>query len=108
MWYSIFRYNEVCQYNFNAEGPQKATDHFTQVVWKASTEVGLGSASKQMNGVLCTYIVARYKPQGNFDDGSIGYKDNVARGSFDESYCNNIKDGAGLDGGFGLKRTKYI
>lgn len=75
-----------------------------QVVWKSSLELGLGKAQKDENGMTCTYLVARYKPMGNFDDGSTGYKDNVLKGSFDESYCNTIKEGAGLDGGYGLKR----
>lgn len=102
----MFRYNEVCKYNFNEDGPQKATDHFTQLVWKASTELGMGVAQKQENGVICSYIVARYRPHGNFNDENTGYKDNVLKGSFDGSYCNQIKDGVGLDGGYGLKRTK--
>ena len=89
-----FRYNEVCSpgYQFNAGSNNRGTGHFTQVVWKESTVLGIGRAEVQQNGMKCAYIVGRYKPAGNF----LGeYQQNVPKGSFDaNSYC------AALDKGF--------
>ncbi|KAJ7377239.1 hypothetical protein OS493_030050 [Desmophyllum pertusum] len=49
--------------------------HFTQVVWKATTHVGVG-LKKIVNsdGKTETYVVARYSPPGNVN-GQLG--DNV-------------------------------
>ena len=57
MWYS-----EVEKYNFKKGGWQGGTGHFTQVVWKASTELGVGRAESSDG---CTYVVGRYRPAGN-------------------------------------------
>jgi len=46
--------------------------HFTQVVWKASTHIGIGCASNEKGCV----VVARYFPPGNFD-GVKSYRKNV-------------------------------
>lgn len=105
-WLSLFsrRFDEVCKYTFGKQGPQAGTNHFTQLVWKGSTELGIGKATnKRSNGATCTFIVARYKPQGNFDNDDNAYTKNVDKGSFDASYCNSLKK-AGLDGGYGFKR----
>ena len=94
----------MCHYTFGKEGPQSGTNHFTQLVWKDSRELGIGKASKkQPNGETCTFIVARYKPLGNFESGDDAYVKNVEKGTFDETYCRNIPK-AGLEGGYGLKR----
>ncbi|KAL9975340.1 hypothetical protein ACROYT_G012493 [Oculina patagonica] len=37
-------YKEVCQYNFNNGVFSRGTGHFTQVVWKRSTQLGIGYA----------------------------------------------------------------
>lgn len=98
------RFDEVCHYSFGKDGPQPGTNHFTQLVWKGSTELGIGKASnKQSSGDICTFIVARYKPQGNIDNDDHAYIKNIEKGSFDVRYCSNIKR-AGLDGGYGFKR----
>lgn len=98
------RFDEVCHYSFDKDGPQPGTNHFTQLVWKGSTELGIGKASnKQSSGDICTFIVARYKPQGNIDNDDHAYIKNIEKGSFDVRYCSNIKR-AGLDGGYGFKR----
>lgn len=55
-------YNEVSQYNFAKPGFSGATGHFTQVVWKGTTEVGCGQARDAKGG---TYIVCNYNPPGN-------------------------------------------
>ncbi|XP_028391914.1 uncharacterized protein LOC114516587 [Dendronephthya gigantea] len=79
-------YKEVCDYDFNTgkSANGKAVGHFTQVAWKTSLELGMGRATKGD----CTYVVARYKPPGNW----IGKeKENVFKGTFDKSYCQNPK-----------------
>lgn len=86
-----FRYNEVCDpgYQFNAGSRNGGTGHFTQVVWKESTVLGIGRAESQEDGMKCAYIVGRYKPAGNF----MGeYQQNVPKGSFNANgYCAAIK-----------------
>lgn len=52
-------------YNFVTSEPGDA-GHFSQVVWKGSKEFGIGRAAEIHEGLLCTYIVARYRPAGNF------------------------------------------
>ena len=84
----FFRYREVCDpgYDFLSAQPGKA-GHFTQVVWKGSKEFGIGRAAEMHNGLLCTYIVARYRPAGNF----IGeFADNVPKGQFESHQCVNL------------------
>jgi len=54
-------YNEVARYNFSAPGFSSATGHFTQIVWRASTQLGCAMA-------VCsgqTFWVCRYSPAGN-------------------------------------------
>ncbi|XP_065654923.1 uncharacterized protein LOC105846415 isoform X2 [Hydra vulgaris] len=83
-------YSEVCKhsYNFGGEGSQN-TAHFTQVVWKSSTLFGMGKATSEKDGLICTYFVARYKPRGNIVS---KYKENVLAGSFDSSStCSNLE-----------------
>ncbi|XP_048586265.1 probable pathogenesis-related protein CaO19.2336 [Nematostella vectensis] len=84
-------YNEVCDpgYSFGGDSGRSGTGHFTQVVWRGSTELGFGSATGEMRGMKCTYYVGRYKAAGNM----MGqYNSNVEKGSLDqESYCSNLK-----------------
>ena len=56
-------YNESFNYNYSGVpiDPNKPYLHFTQLVWRVSTELGVGVAS----GVNFHYIVARYNPRGN-------------------------------------------
>ncbi|EDO45388.1 predicted protein, partial [Nematostella vectensis] len=60
-------YDEVCApgYDFPQGRGQGGTGHFTQVVWNASVELGIGKATTTKNGTSCTFYVARYKPAGN-------------------------------------------
>ena len=81
----LLRYKELCNYNYNKNAridEKKPIGHFTQVVWKSSTEFGIGRAySADQN---CVYIVARYKPAGNI----IGSEaSNIARSTMDGEYC---------------------
>ena len=57
MWY-----DEVKDYNYVRPGFSMGTGHFTQVVWKSSTEVGFGVA-RASNGSY--YAVGNYYPPGN-------------------------------------------
>merc|ERR1712055_603664 len=65
-------YSEIKDYTFGQEpswgGP--VTGHFTQVVWKGSTDVGVGVAQEGSKVV----VVANYSPPGNFGG---QYVDNV-------------------------------
>ncbi|XP_078365331.1 uncharacterized protein LOC144649653 isoform X1 [Oculina patagonica] len=84
-------YNEVCKpgYNFNSGGFSGGTGHFTQVVWKESTVLGIGRVETMKNGMKCAYIVGRYKPAGNMMG---AFQQNVPRGNFDEGYCRSISN----------------
>ena len=53
-----------------------------QVIWKGSTELGIGKAEGKKNGRRYTYIVARYRPAISFDT-----LNNVFKGKFNPSYC---------------------
>ncbi|XP_064615315.1 Golgi-associated plant pathogenesis-related protein 1-like [Liolophura sinensis] len=56
-------YNEINDYDFSSPGFIKGTGHFTQVVWKSSTQLGVGKAMDP--NTQKTMIVARYCPGGN-------------------------------------------
>ena len=56
MWY-----NEIKDYDFKKGDFQPNTGHFTQVVWKGTTEVG---AAKVIKDGYC-FVVANYCPPGN-------------------------------------------
>ena len=58
MWY-----REIDDYNFEKPGFSGSTGHFTQVVWKGSTHIGIGRATKKGK----TYVVANYIPPGNVE-----------------------------------------
>lgn len=63
-------YDEIGAYDFNAPGDSEATGHFTQVVWKATKQVGCGLAQCS-DGAL---LVCNYSPPGNLEG---AYADNV-------------------------------
>ena len=77
-------------YNFGSGSFSVKSGHFTQVVWKGSTELGIGRAEVQQSGMKCAYIVGRYRPAGNM----IGdFAENVLKGSFDaSSYCASVSN----------------
>ncbi|XP_073676045.1 Golgi-associated plant pathogenesis-related protein 1 [Garra rufa] len=54
-------YSEIKDYDFSSPGFTSGTGHFTQVVWKSSTELGVGLAT---NGNT-VFVVGQYKPAGN-------------------------------------------
>merc|ERR1712126_66838 len=60
-------YSESKDYKYDVEIPDKKTfkekniGHFTQIVWKSTTELGVGVASKDGKVI----VVAHYSPKGN-------------------------------------------
>ncbi|XP_065724862.2 Golgi-associated plant pathogenesis-related protein 1-like [Drosophila suzukii] len=68
-------YNEISLYNWNYPSFSKQTGHFTQLVWKSSTELGVGFA-KSGNGI---FVVCNYNPPGNYKN---QFKKNVAHPTY--------------------------
>ncbi|XP_057688670.1 Golgi-associated plant pathogenesis-related protein 1-like [Corythoichthys intestinalis] len=58
LWYS-----EVKEYNWTRPGYQTNTGHFTQVVWKESTQLGVGLATDGNKA----FVVGQYRPAGNIN-----------------------------------------
>jgi uncharacterized protein YkwD len=78
-------YSEIKDYRFNATNPSEEKGegdigHFTQLVWKASTEVGCANATYAKDGMFTVVSVCRYAPMGNdvSDNGAL-YKTNVPK-----------------------------
>ncbi|KAH8334327.1 hypothetical protein KR059_009026 [Drosophila kikkawai] len=65
MWY-----REMSSYDFNKAEFVAKSGHFTQLIWKASKEMGAGVARKDDR----TWVVCNYNPPGNV--GGL-FKDNV-------------------------------
>ena len=65
-------YNEIKDpgYDFQSPGPKPGVNHFTQVVWKGTTKVGM---AKSKDG---RFIVANYFPGGNITNEGY-YKENI-------------------------------
>jgi uncharacterized protein YkwD len=61
-------YNEGKSYDFASAEPAPNTFHFTQLLWKGSTElgVGVGRATKGDDAdAIIYYVVCQYTPTGN-------------------------------------------
>ena len=59
-------YSEISMYNFNSPGYSDATGHYTQVVWKSTTMLGMGLGwGIKSGGVNSYYCVSQYSPPGN-------------------------------------------
>ncbi len=69
-------YSEQNNYNYNHPGFNSGTGHFTQLVWKATTHIGVGRAT---NGNK-TFVVANYIPAGNITNQG-QFEQNVLRPS---------------------------
>ena len=54
-------YKEISNYDYNKPGFSSNTGHFTSLVWKKSSHVGIGVAVK---GTTC-YVVMNFDPPGN-------------------------------------------
>ncbi|XP_044250932.2 uncharacterized protein [Drosophila takahashii] len=57
-------YNEISLYNWRYPSYSKQTGHFTQVVWKGSTELGVGFAKRGKTII----VVCNYNPPGNYEN----------------------------------------
>ncbi|MFI5776276.1 CAP family protein [Nocardia sp. NPDC051570] len=70
---------EATAYDYNHPGFSAETGHFTQVVWKGSTQMTVGIASCPAGTVFpepSTFVIARFTPPGNV----LGqFPDNVGR-----------------------------
>ncbi len=73
-------YDEIKDYDFDTPaGFSSETGHFTQVVWKASTRLGVGVACN-IGGKGGQYVVAQYNPAGNTTgDNNEHFRENVQR-----------------------------
>lgn len=62
---SMAWYSEIKNYTYSkmGEGNWDKTAHYTQMIWKNTTEMGMGVASCPGGGVI---VVANYNPPGNF------------------------------------------
>jgi uncharacterized protein YkwD len=61
-------YSEISNYDFTTGGkidPTKAIGHFTALVWKSTTKLGVGRVAGQGKEYWETYIVANFSPAGN-------------------------------------------
>ncbi|MFB4272972.1 CAP domain-containing protein [Nonomuraea sp. GTA35] len=58
-------YNEIAAYDFAAAQFSSAAGHFTQLVWKASTKVGIARVAGQPGEYFETYIVFVFEERGN-------------------------------------------
>ncbi|GFR83639.1 Golgi-associated plant pathogenesis-related protein 1 [Elysia marginata] len=58
-----FWYREINKYDWNDPGFKSDTGHFTQVVWKDCTHMGIGKSERGKNGMYA--YVANYSPAGN-------------------------------------------
>ncbi|XP_051278363.1 Golgi-associated plant pathogenesis-related protein 1 isoform X1 [Dicentrarchus labrax] len=56
-------YSEIKDYKWSSPGFQSGTGHFTQVVWKDSTELGVGMATDGHK----IFVVGQYRPAGNMN-----------------------------------------
>ncbi|CAI4045091.1 sterol-binding protein SKDI_11G2240 [Saccharomyces kudriavzevii IFO 1802] len=57
-------YNEISSYDYSNPGFSESAGHFTQVVWKGTSEVGCGL--KSCGGAWGDYIICSYKDAGNY------------------------------------------
>lgn len=56
-------YDEIKDYDYSNPSYSSATGHFTQVVWKGSTQLGCGI--KNCNNAWGNYVICSYSPAGN-------------------------------------------
>lgn len=57
-------YDEIQDFTFGVESRMPKAGHFTQMIWKESTEFGIALAKGKTNGK--TFVVANYNPKGNY------------------------------------------
>lgn len=66
-------YDEGVNYKYGQEKGNEKCIHFTQVVWKSTTQVGMGRSHNEKGEA---FVVAYYKPKGNIPG---KYKENVLK-----------------------------
>ena len=84
-----FRYNEVCSpaEGFSVDYLVENAPRFAQMIWKETTQLGIGRSTFEKDGKLCTVVVARYFPGAEW----FTAKSNLFRGSFDHAaYCHGL------------------
>lgn len=63
--------SEAPDYDYNHPGFSEGTGHFTQVVWKSTTQVACAVASCPAGTIFSDYasqyVICRYTPPGNYD-----------------------------------------
>uniref|UniRef100_A0A0K8R5F6 Putative antigen 5 protein n=1 Tax=Ixodes ricinus TaxID=34613 RepID=A0A0K8R5F6_IXORI len=69
-------YDENKDYDYETGGYSPNTAHFTQMVWKSTTQLGCGYAVSSSSTI---FVVCKYHPQGNIDG---QYRSNVLRPSY--------------------------
>ncbi|MEU5883461.1 CAP family protein [Spirillospora sp. NPDC047279] len=69
-------YSEISDYDFSDPKFTPDAGHFTQLVWKGSTKVGIGRVSGQGPKYYETYIVFVFEAPGNMEG---AFADNVLR-----------------------------
>lgn len=57
-------YGEISSYDWSNPAYSSSTGHFTQVVWKSTSEVGCGI--KSCDNSWGSYVICSYKSSGNF------------------------------------------
>ncbi|XP_055896967.1 Golgi-associated plant pathogenesis-related protein 1-like isoform X2 [Biomphalaria glabrata] len=60
MWY-----NEIEDYDFSQPGFKLGTGHFTQLIWRNTTHMGLGMSSQTARDGMYRFV-ANYRPSGNW------------------------------------------
>ncbi|XP_029109052.1 GLI pathogenesis-related 2 isoform X2 [Scleropages formosus] len=71
-------YKEADNYDYSRSGVQSKTEHFTQLVWRSSKEVGVGRAN---NGEGKVIIVAQFEPAGNITNPGFYVRNVLPKGS---------------------------
>ncbi|XP_054712787.1 Golgi-associated plant pathogenesis-related protein 1-like isoform X2 [Uloborus diversus] len=56
-------YKEINNYNYNKPGWKRGAYRFSQLLWKSTTEIGIGVA--RIPGLKKAYVVVNYRPAGN-------------------------------------------
>ena len=80
----------MCNYDWSKrETIQRNVKNFMQVVWKGTSQLGIGRAMSTRLGFPCTFIVARYRP-GKVNAFTLA--SNINEGTFMPSYCNADED----------------
>jgi len=75
-------YNEIKDYNFDSPGYSSATGHFTQLIWKATSQVGCAYVT--CNNAWRQYTICEYYSRGNivgtdWTTGKSYFEENVLR-----------------------------